>query len=123
MSKAINYAQNQEAALRRYLEDGRLLIDNNAVERALRQVAMGRKAWLFAGSSEGAHIGATLYSLVVSCREIGIDPYAYLRDLIMRISTHPASQIQELTPIGWKKAHTQAEAGPVDEPPLSRPEE
>jgi transposase len=108
LAKAVNYSLNQEQALRRYLDDGRLAIDNNNVERALRQVAVGRRAWLFAGSEKGAEIGATLYSLVVSCGELGVDPFEYLRDVIERVSTHPANAVAELTPRGWFAARQAA---------------
>jgi len=113
LATAVGYALNQEAALKRYLDDGRLSIDNNDVERALRQVAVGRNAWLFAGSAKGAEVGATLYSLVVSCRELGIDPWAYLRDVIDRVSTHPASRVAELTPRGWKAARAAGAGAPA----------
>lgn len=113
LATAVGYALNQEAALKRYLDDGRLSIDNNAVERALRQVAVGRNAWLFAGSAKGAEVGATLYSLVVSCRELGVDPWAYLRDVIERVSTHPASAVAELTPRGWHAAHAAGASAPA----------
>jgi transposase len=99
--KAVTYALNQWEALVRYVGDGRLPIDNNAAERALRTVAIGRKNWLFAGSPAGGERAATLYSLVASCRLQGIDPFAYLRDVIERISVHPMSRIEELTPRGW----------------------
>jgi transposase len=99
--KAITYALNQWEALVRYVGDGRLPIDNNAAERALRTVAIGRKNWLFAGSPAGGTRAATLYSLVSSCRLQGIDPFVYLRDVIERISTHPMSRIAEFTPRGW----------------------
>ena len=104
LAQAITYARNQWAALTRYVEDGRLPIDNNAVERALRKIAVGRKNWLFAGSPAGGGRAATLYSLVESCRMQGIDPFAYLRDVLDRISTLPVSRIAELTPRGWKAA-------------------
>jgi hypothetical protein len=99
--KAVTYALNQWEALVRYVGDGRLPIDNNAAERALRAVAIGRKNWLFAGSPAGGERAATLYSLVSSCRLAGIDPFFYLKDVITRVSTHPASRIDELTPRGW----------------------
>jgi transposase len=67
-------------------------------------VAVGRKNWMFAGSDEGRKRAAIIYSLVASCKHIGIDPFAYLRDVLDRISTHPNSQIAELTPRGWKAA-------------------
>ncbi len=101
---AVAYTLKLKAALSRYLEYGNLTIDNNAVERALRQVAVGRKNWLFAGSDAGASWAATIYSLVVSCRELGLDPFDYFRDVIERVSTLPASRVAELTPSGWRAA-------------------
>ncbi|UCF21493.1 MAG: IS66 family transposase [Gemmatimonadota bacterium] len=102
MGEAIGYARRQWRALTRYAEDGDLEIDNNASERALRMVAVGRKNWLFAGSDAGGRRAAILYSLIGTCKRIGIDPFAYLRDLIARVSTHPMRRINELTPRGWK---------------------
>jgi transposase len=103
IGQAIEYALNQWQALNRYLEDGRLSIDNNACERAIRAVAIGRKNWMFAGSHEGAKRAALMFSLIGSCKLLHIDPFAYLCDVIERISGHPASKIAELTPAGWKK--------------------
>lgn len=108
LADAVGYAVNQEAALRRFLEDGRIAADNNAVERALRQIAVGRRAWLFAGSENGAKDGATLYTLVVSCRDLGLDPFEYLRDVLERLATHPEKRIAELTPRGWLAARERA---------------
>ena len=104
LGKAVTYARNQWSALTRYVEDGRLPIDNNAAERALRRVAVGRKNWLFAGSPAGGERAAVLYSLIESCRLAGVDPFAYLRDVIQRVATHPMSRIGELTPRGWQAA-------------------
>jgi len=105
MGKAIMYALNQEIALRRYLEDGRLSIDNNNAERALRRVVVGRSNWLFIGSRRGGRAAAICYSLVASARRHGLDPFAYLRDLLTRLPTHPQSRIQEFFPNNWKTAH------------------
>jgi transposase len=102
MGEAIGYARRQWRALTRYTEDGDLAIDNNAAERALRMVAVGRKNWLFAGSDAGGQRAAILYSLIGTCKRIGIDPFAYLRDVIARVATHPMRRIHELTPRGWK---------------------
>ncbi len=102
MGEAIGYAQRQWRALTRYIDDGDLAIDNNASERALRMVAVGRKNWLFAGSDAGGRRAAILYSLIGTCKRIAIDPFAYLRDMIARVSTHPMRRISELTPRGWK---------------------
>lgn len=107
LGEAITYAQLQWQALRRYTEDGDLAIDNNAAERALRAVAVGRKNWIFAGSDEGGRRAATLYSLLASARRHGLDPYAYLRDLFQRLPTHPHDRLAELTPAAWAQALTQ----------------
>jgi len=111
LGEAITYAQLQWQALRRYTEDGDLSIDNNAAERALRAVAVGRKNWIFAGSDEGGRRAAILYSLIASARRHGLDPYAYLRDLFERLPTHPHDRLTELTPAAWAQAlHQPAEA-------------
>jgi transposase len=101
MGRALTYTQNQWAALCRYVEDGRLPIDNGRSERALRQVAIGRKNWLFAGSDAGGQRAANLYTLIGTCRFHHLDPFHYLRDLFDRLPTHPASRIAELTPLAW----------------------
>ncbi len=104
MGEATTYAHNQWPALLRYVEDGRLDIDNNEVERALRCVAVGRKNWLFAGSPKGGERAAVIYSLVSTCKLLGIEPFAYLRDVLERLPTHPAERIAELTPRLWQAA-------------------
>ncbi len=81
---------------------GNPAIDNNLSERVLRIVAVGRKKWMFAGSDAGAERAAIIYSLVATCKLCHIDPFAYLRDVLDRVSTHPANRIVELTPSGWK---------------------
>ncbi len=103
LGQAIGYARRQWAALTRYLRDGDLDIDNNAAERALRMVAIGRKNWMFAGSDAGGQWAAIIYSLVASCKLCKVDPFAYLRDVIERVSTHPGKHITALTPRSWKK--------------------
>ena len=101
VGEALRYLDRQWGALQRYVTDGRLLIDNNNAERQLRTVAVGRKNWLFAGSLEGAHRAALLYSLLQSCRLIGVPPFPYLRDVLLRVASHPQAQIHQLTPKGW----------------------
>lgn len=101
---AITYARNQWKPLTRFLEDGRLKLDNNTAERALRPVAVGRKNWLFAGSDKGGEAAATIYSLVYSAKLLGLDPWRYLRDVLDRLATHPASAIDDLTPAGYAAA-------------------
>ena len=108
MATAVNYSIRHRVALRRFLEHGELEADNNAVERALRLVAVGRRNWLFAGSLNAARNAAILYTLVGSCKDLGLDPWEYLRDVITRVSTHPASRIAELTPRGWWEAKRRA---------------
>jgi transposase len=101
MGEAMGYALRQWPALCRYVEDGDLAIDNNAAENALRGVALGRKNWLFEGSDEGGKRAAVLYSLIQSCRRHKVEPYAYLKDVISRISGHPARKLKELMPAYW----------------------
>jgi transposase len=102
MGKAITYALGQWVALNRYVDHGILSIDNNLAERVLRMVVIGRKNWLFAGSDSGGKRAAVIYSLVASCKLCGIDPFAYLRDVIDRVSIHPAKEISQLIPTNWK---------------------
>jgi hypothetical protein len=96
IGQAVGYARGQWIALNRYIDDGDLDIDNNLAERVLRIVAVGRKNWLFAGSDAGAERAAIIYSLVATCKLFEIDPFQYLRDVLDRISTHPASRIAEI---------------------------
>jgi transposase len=103
MGEAIGYALNQWEALVLYLTDGDLDIDNNAAENALRCVALGRKNWMFTGSDEGGLRAAVLFSLVASCKRHHVEPFAYLRDVISRVSTTSASRIKELLPAFWKQ--------------------
>jgi transposase len=102
--EALHYALAQWTALTRYLDDGRLEIDNNRTERALRKVALGRANWTFAGSDAGGERAAVIYSLIESARRHGLDPFAYLRDVLTRVWTHPQSRIAELLPGRWTPA-------------------
>ena len=102
---AIGYALGQWRALNRYLDDGDLEIDNNPAERALRRVAIGRKNWLFAGSDAGGRRAAIIYSIIATCARHDVDPFAYLRDVLERVATHPSSGIAALFPPNWKAAH------------------
>ena len=95
---AIRYALGLWPALTRYCDDGRLEIDNNAAERALRVVALGRKNYLFAGSDLGGERAASIYSLVGSAKLNGLDPEAYLREVLSRIADHPVNRIADLLP-------------------------
>lgn len=109
IGKAVTYSLNQWDALLRYLDDPTLAIDNNLSERTLRMVAIGRKNYMFAGSEAGAQRAAIIYSLVGSCKLNEIDPFAYFRDVLTRISTHPADKIDELLPSHWKHLETPAD--------------
>jgi len=95
---AVRYALTLWDALERYCDDGRLEIDNNAAERALRAVALGRKNYLFAGSDAGGERAALIYSLIGSAKLNGLDPEGYLREVLTRIADHPISRIEELLP-------------------------
>lgn len=103
-AQAVRYVLNQWTALRRFLENGGLPIDNNVAERGLRRVAVGRNNWTFAGSHDGARRAATFYSLIATCKNLGVEPWAYLVDVLRQISTTPQSEIATLTPRGWKAA-------------------
>lgn len=103
LGSAIGYALRNWAALTRYIEDGRLKLDNNGAEQALRPIVLGRKNWLFAGSEAAAHRTAILCSLVQTCKHLQINPFIYLRDVIERVSIHPARLVLDLTPREWKR--------------------
>lgn len=111
IGEAIRYALNHWTALKRPLDAGYLELDNGACERAFKPVALGRKNWLFAGSDRGARTGAVLMSLCATCKDLGIDPQAYLRDVLDRVSTHPARRIEELLPDRWKASRDAGDAG------------
>jgi transposase len=102
LGQAANYALSNWAALVRYTADGDLAIDNNPAEQAIRAIALGRKNWLFLGSDRGGHAAAIHFSLIASARRHGLDPFAYLQDLLRRIPTHPNREIVELLPDRWK---------------------
>jgi hypothetical protein len=99
---AVRYALGRWEALMRYCDDGRLEIDNNAAERALRAVALGRKNYLFAGSDRGGESAAAIYSLIGTAKLNGIDPESYLRNVLSRIAEHAINRIDELLP--WNLA-------------------
>jgi transposase len=102
MAEAMRYLRSQRHSLLTFLRDGQVPIDNNACERAIRPIAIGRNNWLFAGSEDGGDTAAILYTIVESARASGVDPQDYLLTLLRRIGTHPASQVSELTP--WAMA-------------------
>ena len=104
LAKAIGYALGRWTALTRYRDDGRIEIDNNAAERALRGVGLGRKNYLFMGSDAGGERAAAVYSLVETAKLNGLDPQAYLRDVLARIADHPINRIDELLPWNFAQA-------------------
>jgi len=101
LGQALAYAQRQWPALVRFTEAGYLAIDNNASERALRAVAVGRKNWLFAGSDAGGRTAAVLYTLVQSCKRQGLDPFAYLQDVLTRWPSAGSTSALDFAPARW----------------------
>jgi transposase len=104
MGEAISYALNSWASLKVFLGDEHVPIDNNASERALRVAALGRKNFLFVGNVQAGKNIAALYTLVATCEANGVNPLAYLADVLIRVQTHPASRIDELLPFNWQPA-------------------
>ena len=109
LAKAMDYMLKRWAAFTRFLDDGRVCLTNNAAERALRGIALGRRAWLFAGSDRGGQRAAMMYSLIVTAKMNDIDPQAWLADVLGRIAEHSARKLDELLPWVWK-AHKQHQA-------------
>jgi hypothetical protein len=101
-ARAIDYSLKRWPALTRYLDDGDLPIDNNWVENRIRPIALGRQNWLFAGSLRAGKRAAAVMSLIHSAKLNGLDPYGYLRDVLERLPTQPASRIAELLPHRWQ---------------------
>ena len=104
IANAIAYSLGHWTQLTRFLEDGRLEIDNNRCENVIRPVAIGKKNWLFAGSPEGATRMAIIYSLTATCKLNGINFYEYLVDILPRIQNYPAAKISDLSPINWNRS-------------------
>ena len=103
-AKAVNYALNHWTALARFLEDGDLEIDNNATERSIRGIAVGRHNWMFVGSDNGGKTAAVLRSFAETCKLIKIDPFAWFQDVLTRIAIHPITRLAELLPHNWAAA-------------------
>ena len=102
IAKAINYSLNRWAAFTRFLDDGRICLSNNAAERAVRGVAIGRGNWTFCGSDAGGHRAAAVYTLVETCKLNDVDPQAWLAYVLAKLPDHPAKRIDELLPWNWK---------------------
>jgi transposase len=101
VAKAIDYMLKRWPAFTRFLEDGRICISNNAAERALRGVALGRRAWLFCGSDRGGERAAAIYTLIGTAKLNDVDPQAWLADVLERIAQHPIRRLHELLPWHW----------------------
>ena len=114
IGKAFQYMLNQWPRLENYLLDGRLEIDNNLVENAIRPIALGRKNYLFAGSHNGAEQAAAIYTLVANAKLQQVEPFAYLRDILKRISEHPYKDIDQLLPKNWKEIYTNLGINPLN---------
>jgi transposase len=105
VAKAMDYMLKRWAVFARFLDDGRVCLTNNAAERGLRGIALGRKSWLFAGSDRGGQRAAVMYSLIVSAKMNGIDPQAWLAYVLANIAQHPVSRLDELLPWKWRAPH------------------
>jgi len=103
LAKALGYARNHQGAFERFLEDGRLPMHNNWSELQLRRQVLGRKNWLFVGSDEAAGVNTTFVSLLASCAMHGIEPWAYLRDLLCLLPSWPKSRVLDLAPVNWQQ--------------------
>jgi transposase len=110
VAKAMDYILKRWASFTRFLDDGRICLSNNAAERALRGIALGRRSWLFAGSDRGGQRAAKMYSLIVTARMNDVDPQAWLADVLARIAEHPAQKLAELLPWAWRPRERQQAA-------------
>ena len=109
VAKAMEYMLKRWPAFTRFLDDGRICLSNNAAERAIRGIALGRKSWLFAGSDRGGQRAAVMYSIIVTAKMNDIDPQAWLADVLNRIAEHPANRIDELLPWNWRPLQARAD--------------
>jgi transposase len=115
VAKAMDYMLKRWTAFTRFLADGRICLSNNAAERALRGIALGRKSWLFAGSDRGGERAAIMYTLIQTAKLNDVDPQVWLADVLARIADHPITGLAALLPWNWKKSrditlHTAAAA-------------
>jgi hypothetical protein len=117
LGKALTYAINQWPQLMRFLDDGRIELDNNGIERAMRPIAVGRKGWLFAGSDEGARRAAIVYTVIGSAVLAGVEPWAYLRAVVEELSASVSSdRLAELAPDRWAVAQASPAAASTPTP-------
>jgi len=110
LAKAMHYMLKRWPAFTLFLENGRVCLSNNAAERGLRGIALGRKSWLFCGSDRGGERAAAMYSLIITCKMNGVDPQAWLADVLARIAGHPAHRLDELLPWNWRASDNNAPA-------------
>jgi len=110
VAKAINYSLKRWTAMTRFLTDGRICLSNNAAERALRGIAVGRHNWTFAGSDRGGQRAAAIYTLIETCKLNAVDPRAWLADVLSRLADHPANRVAELLPWNWPSSRPTAKA-------------
>ena len=111
VAKAMEYMLKRWPAFTRFLDDGRICLSNNAAERALRGIALGRKSWLFAGSDRGGQRAAAMYSIIVTAKMNDVDPQAWLADVLARIAEHPAHRLDELLPWNWRPLRSARRSG------------
>ena len=107
VGRAMDYMLKRWPSFSRFLDDGRICLTNNAAERALRGIAVGRKAWLFAGSDRGGERAAAIYSLIATAKLNDVDPRAWLADVLERIGDQPASRLDALLPWNWSEGRAQ----------------
>jgi hypothetical protein len=117
LGEAVRYALHNWTALVRYTEQGYLAIDNNVAEREMKRIAIGRKNWLFVGSANGGRTAAVLFSFTSTCYRLGIEPWAYLQDVLTRLPTTPPERLAELLPDRWQAARQAAAAVPATPAP------
>ena len=110
LARAIRYARSRWTALTRYLDDGRIEISNNAAENQIRPAALGRKNWLLCGSDAGGERAAAFYTLIRTARLNGVEPEAWLIDVVTRIGAHPINRLDELLPWNWQSPATHSVA-------------
>jgi len=104
LGQALSYAENRWPAMARYLEAPQAELDNNSIEHSLRAVVLGRRNWLHVGQESGGEKAANLFSLMITCKRLNVQPYDYLHDILRRRPSHPNKDIWQLTPRGWKEA-------------------